>query len=94
MLPSLFLQSNVLISSVFVCSLTDPSLPRKTVAAKKTHRRVVLPPAGILNAARYETGLTAQVDGRDHPIVHVTCVLAASIDDSVVSVEPVAYLGA
>jgi hypothetical protein len=75
--------------------LTDPSLPRKTSAvSKKTRRRVVLPPGGVLNAHRYETGLTAQVDGRDHPIVHVTCVLAASIDNSVVSVEPVAYLGA
>jgi hypothetical protein len=72
--------------------LADPAMPRKTAATKKTRRRVVLPPAGILNAAKYATGLTTAVDGRNRPVVHVSCVLAEPTDGPVVSVEAVPYL--
>ena len=75
-----------------VCLLTDPTIPRKTAATKKTRRRVVLPPAGILNAAQYETGLTACVGGRNMPVHHVSCVLAEPTDGPLVYVEVVPYL--
>ena len=75
-----------------VCLLTDPTMPRKTAAAKKTRRRVILPPAGILNAAQYETGLTTHVGGRDMPVHHVSCVLPEASDGPVVTVQTVPYL--
>ena len=64
-------------------------MPRKTAVAKKTRRRVVLPPAGVLNAVQYETGLTACVGGRNMPVHHVSCVLAEPTDGPLMTVEAV-----
>ena len=69
---------------------TDPSL-LKTTTTKKT-RRVLSPAVGNPTAAQPAPTLTAHVAGRNLPMVHVTCVLAASTGDSIVTVEPVAYL--
>ena len=46
------------------------------MVAKKTRRHIVLPPAGVLNAVQYETGLTVCVGGRNMPVHHISCVLA------------------
>ena len=87
----LFLHSVLTCSDV--CLLADPAMPRKTAATKKTRRRVVLPPAGILNAAKYATGLTNDVNGHDRAVIHVSCVLAEPTGGTVVSVEAVPYFG-
>ena len=76
---------------LLVCMLADPSRPLKTTATKKT-RRVLSPAVGNLAVAQPMPTLTAHVASHDLPMVHVTCVLAASTGDSLVTVEPVAYL--